>query len=127
MITKALLNDVRADIKLALQEIANKHGLEVDPELRITYSDNSFYFKKITFIEGTVEEHDKNEFLSNCRYYGLSENDWNAKFLIRNEVYMIVGLETKRNKYPIRVKNIQTDKEILVTVDGINKFKRILE
>jgi len=127
MITKPLLDVVRKDVMLAMNEVAKKHGLSVLPDSRITYDTNSFYFTKITFEEGTLEDSEKRDFETNCIYYNFEKKDYLAKFAGRDEVLELIGFATTRTKYPIKMRNVETKKILLYTKEIFKTHLRVAD
>lgn len=45
------------------------------------------------------------QFLANCALYGLDKSDLNEKVMLRGVPHTIVGMNTRRHKYPIICEN----------------------
>ena len=127
MITKPLLDDVRKDVMIALGEVAKKHGLSVLPEVRITYDASTFYFNKITFAEGNLEDVERKDFESRCFFYNLDKSDYLARFAKGDEILELVGIVPSRSKYPIKMRNVVTNKVMLYTTDVFKSYLKIAE
>jgi hypothetical protein len=127
MITASLIESVRNDVKIALDEIAKKHGLALGPKMQATYESNLFYFTKITFVEGSLEDADKKTFDQYCEYYKLQKSDYLAKFAYRGEVLQLVGIATTRPKFPIKMRNVVTGQVLFYTRDVFKTHERITE
>ena len=98
----------------ACRRIAKAHGLTiVDGGLLEMNLWVGFAFGVkvgIPLPDGTVFDPEKAKFELPARNYGLSPDDFGQEFSTGRETFRIVGIETRRPKYPINVER-QPDRQ----------------
>ena len=122
---KPVLRLISADIEAALAPVAAKYGIT------FVYKGARFLEKSATFkIEGAtigaggvVQNKDREMFKLYARSYGLSPSDLDRQigYGWQREQYILIGLNTRRPKYPIVAKRVSDGKIILLTADGVKR------
>ena len=108
---------IRADldkvfISSEILALEKKHGIKLLLEKNASF--NSFSFNvKLTAVEnqnqdGSSFDPQKVKWDANCSRYGLAEDDFGKKFTVQGVQYKIIGLNTRRPKYPISAVDIST-------------------
>ena len=107
------MQDMRVDIDKAFAEISKKHEVNLVVG-NGSYTDNIFSFKVkgavISTDENSVtEESEKFKWYAND--YGLEPEDLYKVVRIDGEDYKIVGLNTRRSKYPLSMMKVRDGKK----------------
>lgn len=120
MITKELLQNFRSDFAKAVEELEKQYGLVIKLG-NITYGFDSFT-GKIEVKEGaSKEEVAKKDFEQNCSAVGLYPDDYLMTFTGSNgKKYQIIGVDLKKRKYPIIIRNVDTGETSRCTKNFIN-------
>lgn len=104
---------LRTLMEKAFQDIATETGVHIECG-RITFDDNSFK----AGIKGTladVNEIDRVQFEKSCWSQNLKPGDFGRLVTISGMRMEIRGINTRRHRYPISMKNIQNGKGYKVT------------
>lgn len=94
-----LVREARDEIFQALKAIAMRHGLRVEQQHSVTYSQTSFSIK-YTFSDANIDIN-KVEFEKNCLKFGLQPKHYGISFKDGDNMITITGLSTRSRKYPI--------------------------
>lgn len=104
MITKELIEEFRADFKVAVEELQKKHNCTVKMG-NVRYSNTSFTFKteaRFANEDGEIEDEYREDWK---RFVPIIENlkvEWlDREFTHRGTNYKIVGYRPKASKYPV--------------------------
>lgn len=126
MITKWERNNVNGFAKEAeqtLKALAEKHGVSVRVKGG-TFSPLSFR-QTFEFVASQTDEKtgqtltpETESFMHNCVFLGLTEQDLWQKFIYRNEVYRLIGLNPRRGKYPLSIERLADGKKFRFPVDA---------
>jgi hypothetical protein len=113
--TKALAETIGADLKVALQFVAEKHGLEV---LGGTW-DNQMFRPRIEFTSGDGA---KVVFERYAASVGLEPTDFGRTFSFSGHVHTIVGVNIGRTK-PVNTRR-DDGREYQWTADAVRRALR---
>ena len=113
-LTPELCEKLKQEMLAACRRIAKAQGLTV-VEGRLLEMNlwTGFEFSVkvgIPLPDGTVFDPEKTKFELLARNYGLSPDDFGREFSTGRETFRIVGIETRRPKYPINVER-QPDRQ----------------
>lgn len=122
-ISKNLLNVVTDDIKVALEDVAKKHGLSFEHGFKITYSSKDFTVNGLKFILGDALDYEKEEFENSCHYYAIKKDSYLAVLKHKGTEYEFIGFESSRRKFPFKFREKQTGKVVLFTHDAVRQFQ----
>jgi hypothetical protein len=112
---------ISADIEAVLKPIAIKYGIT------FTYKGARFLADNATFkIEGATvgaggvaNTRERDNFKLYASMYGLKETDLDKEITYGGTRYIIKGLNTRRQKYPVVATRIADGKTILLTIEGV--------
>jgi hypothetical protein len=107
---KQTLQSFNADALVALSKIAAEHGMGIKAGTSRFGSANAtlkFELSDIT-SEGEVLTPEAQAFKVNAARYGLHPDDLYGTFNYQEKQWRIVGLKTRRPKFPICVENVKT-------------------
>jgi hypothetical protein len=130
-LTPALCAKLQSDMLAACQRIAKAQGLvvvdggplEMDP-----WSGFEFGVKVgIPAPDGTVFDPEQVKFALLARKYGLSPDDYGREFSTGRETFRIVGIETRRPKYPINVERIPDRQGFKFTAENVALCLKAME
>ena len=103
--TKPVVRDLRNELEKVLNEFASKHGIVASLGNARFSADNvkwSFNLACPDAVGGDdVDSVEAVAFLSQCHLYGMAKTDLNATVNVRGTLVKIVGLNTRRHKYPV--------------------------
>ena len=122
-IDRDLLKNLRNEINAALVDVATKHGITVNCG-NATYNTNQATFKldiRAVAEDGKVYDPKASAFIKFATAYGMEPEDLNTTFTTNGDTFEVVGLDTKRSKYPIIVKNVKTNKMYCYTAETVNR------
>lgn len=117
--TKKDFDLFRDDIKQAVETVEKKYGVEIKFG-NIKY-DNVSFTLETTVFNGSADDAKKIDFERRCELYGLSKDDFGKEITIDSKVYIISGIEAKRRKYPMLLKNKDTGDMHLFTESAVRK------
>jgi len=119
--TKAILSALADEIEVALQDIAKKHNVQIKRGNGTFGETNATLKLEINEVkeDGTVLDKDAETFLKMAKFYGLEAEDLNKVFTSNGSKYSIVGLNTRRGKYPISATDLSSGKRYKFTADHI--------
>ena len=87
----------RTDVQAALKEVAEKHGVTIDPG-KITYSDFDFTMQlKVVKNDGNVDGK-KALFEQQCVVYGFEKSDYEREFSLNGKRFKLTGFNPKSPK-----------------------------
>ena len=115
------LRPLSIDIQSALAPIAAKYGITLQ------YKSSRFSPDNVTIkIEGATigssgvaNTRERDDFKLYASMYGLKETDLDKEISYTGKKYIIIGLNTRRSKYPIVAKRIEDGKTILLTCEMV--------
>ena len=107
---------LRPEINAALVELGERFGLKFHAG-NGSFGGAEASFKLTIAVDDPEIQNAKkaDEFNRYCSMFGLEPSDLGTEFRSGMTRYQLVGLELKRRKFPIRVLNIGTGKEVLLT------------
>ena len=119
--TKAILSALADEIEVALQDIAKKYNVQIKRGNGSYGETNATLKLDINEVkeDGTVLDRDAETFLKMAKFYGLEAEDLNKVFTSNGSQYSIVGLNTRRSKYPISAINLSNGNRYKFTADHI--------
>lgn len=124
-IDKALLQTLRVEMNAALKAVAEKHGVVIE------VGNASFMETSATFKLGVavVNEDDENSTVAEVKAaevwtkaassYGLKSEWLGETIAISGRAFKIVGLNTRKYKKPVIIKEIATGKNFVTQVESI--------
>ena len=113
-----LLSD---DIKTALVPLAARWGIT------LTYKGARFLPDNATIkidaatvgASGIVNTRERDNFKNYASMYGLNPSDLDKEITYAGKKYILIGLNTRRSKYPIVATCVGNGKTILLTCEGV--------
>ena len=104
MLTKDKVKAIRSEMKAALQEVAERHGVKI-VATSCSYSEIGmnvpFKVESPTVVSGVEVDTEMAMFLARCGEYGLSRSDLGREVQINGTGYVLSGLKPQNVKYPI--------------------------
>jgi len=108
-VTKAFMTTLDSEIKAALAEVVEKHGLTMSINGG-KYDPAASYSPKLKFCIVT-EDGIPADFKRLAPLYNMTEDDYNKEIRLNNgNMAKITGINTRRPKYPISVVDCVTGK-----------------
>jgi hypothetical protein len=109
------------DIRTALAPIAVKWGITLDYKgARFSPDNVTFKMEGATIGSGGVSNtRERDNFKLYASMYGLKDTDLDKEISYAGKKYIIVGLNTRRQKYPIVAKRVEDGKTILLTCEMV--------
>jgi len=100
-INRAMLNRLRTDLNIALNEIGRKHGVSLSIG-SISFTTDRFTCR-LTGENGQSGDPNKAraQFAKYAPLYGFSADDYGKKFTVGSDTYFVVSLNPARPKYPV--------------------------
>lgn len=87
----------RKDVEVALQSVAEKHGVEIECG-KISYSSFDFTMQlKVTKNDGDIDGK-KAVFEQECIYFGFKPEDYNREFMADRKKFKLIGFNPKSPK-----------------------------
>jgi hypothetical protein len=113
-----LLSD---DIKTALTAVAANYGITLQYKGARFSPDNVIIKIEGSTIGsgGVVNTRERDNFKLYASMYGLKETDLDKEISYAGKKYVIIGLNTRRSKYPIVAKRVADGKTILLTCEMV--------
>jgi hypothetical protein len=111
-ITPKTLTAISADIKLALEAIAVKHGVALAMGRgRYTHTQGTLKVEvSLLGSDGKGVDKYAEAFTQLADLYGFKASELGTQFKFGNNTFQIIGLNTKAKAYPILAKNVATGK-----------------
>lgn len=121
MLDKFDFNGFRKDVEDALTEVAKKYDVNIKAA-GIRYDAVSFdmTLKVAERVEGD-EDGGQAKWNYYCYRYGLEPGDYGKEVVVDGERLKITGLQPSRQKYPIVVKRIRDNREMVYTLSSIKE------
>lgn len=108
----------RKDFAEAVKGLEGKYGVVLKLG-SITYDYDSFHCKLEAKSGASKEDVMKREFERDCGSVGLYPEDYGQTFEQRGVKYEIVGIDLRKRKYPIIVREVATGKTLRCTADYV--------
>ena len=120
MINTQMIKNFRADFAEAVKDLEKKYGVVIELK-NINYASDNFE-AKLQVTEGE-DQYDVNrkEFIKNCKFYGLEQEDFDRRFTWKGKDYIIIGLNANRRKYPIACKCVTDGGNYSFPIDLLKK------
>ena len=114
------LRAISADIEAALAPVAAKFGITFTYKgVRFTSDNATFKIEGATIGSGGVANtRERDNFKLYASMYGLKDTDLDKQITYAGKRFTIIGLNTRRQKYPI-VARREDGKTLLLTVEGV--------
>ena len=123
--TKAECRIIHAAVQTALQRVADQ--FELDLEVRPGSYDDTGYRPKVEFkarvVNGVPRE--QAEFARDCHLFGLTPEAYRKTVTINGEPFTVLGFNTKRTKYGLRVQRQRDGKILCATHTVIEHLQRM--
>lgn len=123
---KKSLTDLRPEIDAALKELGERLGLKLRAG-NGSYSPDGAeaHFKlEIKVDDPAVQEAaERAEFDRYCGMFDLIPEDFGLEFRAGSKRYKLLGLELKRRKWPLKVRDLDADKVVLLTDAAVLHIK----
>ena len=115
------LRSISADIEAVLAPVAAKYGIT------FTYKGARFMPDNATFriegatmgTNGVANTRERDAFKLYANLYGMKDTDLDREITYGGERYIIKGLNTRRQKYPVVSTRVRDGKTILLTLEGV--------
>jgi len=123
--TRANVRELMAEVKKALEPVAERYGLTLDRKGR------SFYRDKVpVMFELLVTKEDENgvaldgkaqEFKRHASLMGMKASDLGREFTYAGKVYRITGMNRRAKKYPILAEDVRQGKSYKFPADFVRE------
>lgn len=121
-LNKETVKRIQGDIQVAVQSVAQKYGIKIANAGGSFGSLDATLRLKITATGDNGETTDQRNFKTYAKSYGLEESWLGKTFALHGgKEVKILGLLPKRVKYPILVRYTATGKEVLLTVESVQR------
>jgi len=112
---------ISADLEAALAPVAAKYGITFSYRGARFLADNATFKIEAATIGsgGVVNTRERDNFKLYASMYGLKDTDLDREISYAGKKYIIIGLNTRRQKYPIVAKRVEDGKTILLTCEGV--------
>ena len=104
MLDKNKVKDIRDEIKAALEEIAERHGVKV-VGTTCSYTETGmnvpFKIEDSTEIAGVEWSPEEAAFLRKAHEFGLKPTDLGSEVEIQGNTWILSGLKPQNTKYPV--------------------------
>lgn len=125
-VSKAQATLISDEIKMAVEAILSKHGMEAT-RIRTTYGDSyGFKVEGNPLVKGengvNLESSEAKAYERFGSSYGLSEGLLGKKFVSKDRDFAFAGIAPGRSKYPIMALNLDDDKVYFFTKDIVSKI-----
>ena len=116
--TPQITKSLQSEAAELLQALADKHGIGIRPHGG-SFEDGEalLKFKFVTTGEGA----EKVAFESKCRHYGATPEDYKKRGIINRTEYELIGFDSGRRKYCVKVRNVKTGKISLFAYEVLKK------
>lgn len=112
---KAQAKEISADIKDALQKVAEKHGMTVDYR-GVTYSPEGSIKPRVE-LKGS--DTDRLEFGMHATSYGLAPGDFGEDFVSNGRLFRIAGVSPRSPKRPILCTEVETGRTFKFAANAV--------
>ncbi len=120
---KRNLNDLHERMAKALEPFAKEFGITIRPSGGTIGSIESTLKFQVKVADPDIQKNAaKKLFDTYCSMYGLRPQDWGTTIRENTKVLTLVGIEVRRVKYPLRMRD-QNGKEMLYTEHLVSKIK----
>lgn len=110
VITPAVCRNLRPEVEAAVQaQVAEAYGMTAKVG-NAKYTSGSVTFSVTLAVvseDGTVRSPEAEAYTSFAGMYGLPVDGLNKTFRNRGQVFRVIGLNTRRGKYPVLVEDLQ--------------------
>ena len=112
---------ISVDLQAVLASVAAKYGITFSYRGARFLADNAtFKIEAATIGSGGVANtRERDNFKLYASMYGLKDTDLDREISYAGKKYVIIGLNTRRQKYPIVAKRVEDGKTILLTCEGV--------
>lgn len=103
---------LRDDMEKALDAVAKKHGITIAIG-KMSYTENNISVKiELATVgeSGLANNREAEDFKRYASMYELAPTDFGREFSVRGDRYQIVGLNTRKQKFPIKCKRASDGK-----------------
>lgn len=113
----------REDVSKALQEVAKKHGVTIEPG-KINYDEYSFDLNlKVTKSDSNVDGK-KMLFEQHCAIYGFEKDDYEREFLLNGRRFKLIGFSSKSPKNCCNIQCLENEKLYKCTAESVKSAFR---
>jgi hypothetical protein len=123
MITTQLIRAINADIKEALQSVAQKHGVKIS--LGSTSYSTADFTTKVKVETAEAKEIKGEESKQYAGLLGLPEDVVKRKFMLKGAEYEVIRLDLGKPKNPIIIQKVGTEKTYKISVDTLKRNANI--
>jgi hypothetical protein len=112
---------ISADLEAAIAPVAAKYGITLSYKGARFLEDNAtFKIEAATIgVSGVANTRERDNFKLYASMYDLKDTDLDREITYAGKQYIIIGLNTRRSKYPIVAKRVADGKTILLTREGV--------
>jgi hypothetical protein len=112
---------ISVDLQAVLAPVAAKYGITIQYKGSRFSPDNVvFKIEGATIGSGGVANtRERDNFKLYASMYGLKDTDLDREISYAGKKYVIIGLNTRRQKYPIVAKRVEDGKTILLTCEMV--------
>jgi hypothetical protein len=116
------LKILRAEMDLALFEVAKKYGVSLTFGNRVTFTDTDATFKLNVVVKnsnGVAVTQERQDFARYATMYNLNPTWLDQTFSCCGKKYKIVGLKLSRKKNPIVAERVDTGRNYKFSIDTV--------
>lgn len=121
MIDRQFLRTAREEIQNILKDYADKHNLQISLGSASFTSENATFKLELATKakDGSVNTKKAEDFKLYASMYGLSPDDLDREFNWGGNVYRLIGLSPRANKFPLIVERISNGKSYKMPLESI--------
>lgn len=117
-ITREQIKAITEDAQRLLDAIGAKHGVAFRRKTSNYGEVGKIAFDVLPIADGKLVTPEALAFSAHARLYGLDAKDLGATFIAQGQTFRIVGLNTRRGKYPIMAEQVGGARRIKLTADS---------
>ena len=112
---------ISADLEAAFAPVAAKYGITFSYKGARFLADNATFKIEAATIgaSGVANTRERDNFKLYASMYGLKDTDLDKEITYNGKRFVIKGLNTRRQRYPIVATRVADGKTLLLTVEGV--------
>lgn len=109
-----MLNEFRNDFAEAVKDLEAKYGIVISVG-RISYTYDSFQCRIEGKLGDSKDDVMRKDFEKHCQEVGLYPDDYGQTFTKNGKQYALIGVDMKKRKYPVVIKEVSTGRTMRCT------------
>jgi hypothetical protein len=109
---------ISKDLRNLISKYCEKNGMKIFGG-KLVYSDDQFKYSFEVKLGSDVLLIRARDFAKSCHKYGLKERDFQKKFIYKDEQYIVIGIKSRKQKFPIICENLNNGKNYKFGVEFI--------